>query len=402
MRVGKRILALTATFGALMLTVQTGSTAQQNEVVAHDVSVNETGATVTFELANGQEISLSLDNGILMLNGTEVAEYQVGSETEEAWRQTLLQAGRLSTPELLEAINEWESDEADVTRALSDVIGPLRISVMQAEATSVMAQAQAEMARTAVVINAERAALQTQEQRRQLDELVIDLSQLGEGRRGLAVQLDDVREQLEQFNNLGLQVEDARINIGDITVPRGQTIERDLIVLAGDVSIFGEVKGNVIALDGDVILHRGGSVTKDVVTVNGRVTRGGGTIGGRVQSGDLKLRLRNIHAPKSSRLVSPVSNGTSIASLIGMFIALSCIGFGFTFFAPRQLDVVADTVSDSFGKSFFAGLFATPLVPAAFVTMLIGLVLTVVGILDRKSTRLNSSHTDISRMPSSA
>ena len=27
---------------------------------------------------------------------------------------------------------------------------------------------------------------------------------------------------------------------------------------------------------------------------------------------------------------------------------------------------------------------------------------TLIGVLDRKSTRLNSSHTDISRMPSSA
>jgi len=66
---------------------------------------------------------------------------------------------------------------------------------------------------------------------------------------------------------------------------------------------------------------------------------------------------------------------------MGMLVALSCIGFGFTFFAPKQLDVVSDTVTESFGKSFFAGLFATPLVPAAFVTMIIGLAVTVVGIL---------------------
>ena len=36
------------------------------------------------------------------------------------------------------------------------------------------------------------------------------------------------------------------------------------------------------------------------------------------------------------------------------------------------------------------------------LTLVRGSGVTVRGILDRKSTRLNSSHTDISRMPSSA
>ena len=38
---------------------------------------------------------------------------------------------------------------------------------------------------------------------------------------------------------------------------------------------------------------------------------------------------------------------------------------------------------------------------ASFATVLLGIA-AMVFILDRKSTRLNSSHTDISRMPSSA
>ena len=385
MRVGKRQLALAAAYSGLTFMLAAGASAQQNEVVAHGVSVTENGATVTLELANGQEMSLSLSNGMLILNGAELTEIHIGSDVEAAWREALLQAGKLSTPELLEAIGEWESSEADIRRALSNAIGPLRASAVESSAMTELALQQAEIALEqaggAAAINAERIAFQAQQQLGQLDELVIDLSELGASERGLAFQLDDVREQLEQFNNLGLQVEDARVHIGDITVPRGRTIENDLIVLAGDVSIFGDVEGNVIALDGDVILHRGSSVAKDVVTVNGRVTRAGGTIGGRTQSGAVKLRTRNAPKPTTSRLVSPVSNGTSIASLMGMFIALSCIGFGFTFFGPKQLDVVSDTVSDSFGKSFFAGLFATPLVPAAFVTMIIGLALTVVGIL---------------------
>ena len=69
------------------------------------------------------------------------------------------------------------------------------------------------------------------------------------------------------------------------------------------------------------------------------------------------------------------------ANLVAVFIALSFMGLGFLFFAPKQLETVADTVWHSFWRSFLAGLFAQPLVLPAFGMMLVGLVLTVVGIL---------------------
>lgn len=69
------------------------------------------------------------------------------------------------------------------------------------------------------------------------------------------------------------------------------------------------------------------------------------------------------------------------ANLVAVFIALSFMGLGFLFFAPKQLETVADTVWHSFWRSFLAGLFAQPLVLPAFGMMLVGLVLTIVGIL---------------------
>ena len=46
--------------------------------------------------------------------------------------------------------------------------------------------------------------------------------------------------------------------------------------------------------------------------------------------------------------------------------------------------------------------FELTICTAPYDTQAIGVVATNPGVLDRKSTRLNSSHTDISRMPSSA
>lgn len=73
-----------------------------------------------------------------------------------------------------------------------------------------------------------------------------------------------------------------------------------------------------------------------------------------------------------------VSNAMSLAAT---FIAIAFLGLGMLFFAPRQLETVADTVWNSFGRSFLAGLFAQPLILPAFGMMVVGLALTVIGIV---------------------
>lgn len=80
--------------------------------------------------------------------------------------------------------------------------------------------------------------------------------------------------------------------------------------------------------------------------------------------------------------VSAVSTvGGGLLALLGALVGLAGIAFGISFFAERQLDVIADTVSTSFGRSFFVGLFAQPLIVPAFAMMVVGLALTVVGII---------------------
>lgn len=86
--------------------------------------------------------------------------------------------------------------------------------------------------------------------------------------------------------------------------------------------------------------------------------------------------------PSRSHAVSPLAGvATGAAGLGGAFLALIAIAFGVSSFAGRQIDVMADTVSTSLGRSFFVGLFAQPLILPAFVATIVGLAMTVVGIL---------------------
>ncbi len=101
--------------------------------------------------------------------------------------------------------------------------------------------------------------------------------------------------------------------------------------------------------------------------------------------------VRVVTAPRVAP-VNPVHVGIGGASLVGgiasgllsllaTFVGLAFMGLGFIFFAPRQLETVADTAWHSFWRSFLAGLFAQPLIVPAFGVMIVGLALTVVGVV---------------------
>jgi hypothetical protein len=81
----------------------------------------------------------------------------------------------------------------------------------------------------------------------------------------------------------------------------------------------------------------------------------------------------------SASFVGGLVGGAS--KLLAVFVSLACMGLGFLVFAPRQLETVADTVWHSFWRSFLAGLFAQPLLVPAFGMLIVGLALTVVGIV---------------------
>jgi hypothetical protein len=94
-----------------------------------------------------------------------------------------------------------------------------------------------------------------------------------------------------------------------------------------------------------------------------------------------KVRVQVNPTPRAS-FVEPVTGFFAGAlGLGGAFIALCAIAFGASFFAGRQIDVMADTVSTSFGRSFLVGLLAQPLILPVLGAVIAGLTLTVVGIL---------------------
>jgi len=70
-----------------------------------------------------------------------------------------------------------------------------------------------------------------------------------------------------------------------------------------------------------------------------------------------------------------------VKNVVALFVALAMIGFGAVFFARRYLEVVADTASQSFGRSLVVGLLGQLLLLPTLAMLIVGLIFTIVGIL---------------------
>lgn len=182
-----------------------------------------------------------------------------------------------------------------------------------------------------------------------------------------------LRELLERRGELRLTIPNGRAWMGDFGLGTGDTLRGHLLVLRGTAQIFGRLEGNVVALDGDIVVHRGGSVTGDALAISGKVRDADQAIEGEVRA------LSQVAEP-TARL-GPVSTLRRVAGLAGVFLITGLIGFGLVTFARPSLETVSDTVRHSLGRAFLVGLLAQVLVIPTFGMLVVGLALTVVGVL---------------------
>lgn len=173
---------------------------------------------------------------------------------------------------------------------------------------------------------------------------------------------------------LRLTVPGGNARLGDFSVGSSETFTGHLLVLHGNADLFGRVTGNVVVLDGDMILHAGAEVAGDALAIGGQVRDRGGVVRG-------EQRVLGA-APQPAAQVGAVRAAlTSLAGLTGVLATLGLLGFGMVLFARPNLDIISDTVTHSLFRSFLTGLLAQVLVIPTFGMLITGLVLSVVGIL---------------------
>lgn len=202
----------------------------------------------------------------------------------------------------------------------------------------------------------------------------IDLSDLS---RPVALE-----ERLEQIagmpqNEMRVTVTGGGARLGAFSIGSDQTMSGDLLVVHGDAQVFGRLIGNLVTYGGDIVVHPGGMISGDVLAVHG-IVRDQGEIGGEARTLSAAVAQAGPATPPLSATALALRR---VAGVIGIFLALAALGYGLIAFGRHNLQVVSDTVSHSFGRAFVTGLIGQILILPTFGMLVVGLVLSVAGIL---------------------
>lgn len=325
-------------------------------VTRHSVSFTATGSGVNFTTEDGGLLSLALEGGWLRRDGKPVARYPEGGALESAWRELMLALSRASTPNALDLIREWRPDglsskETTLVDLLRDVTAPLSAPPSVTPPHDLPAA--------------------------EAGGLVIDLRDLSTPARLVPALRASATLKGER---LRVTVPGGRARAGDFSIGSGERITGPLLVVRGDAQVYGTVVGNVATVEGDIVLHPGGTILGDALAVAGTVRVAGGTVEGQIRTVDRPPSLQRL-APEPEPLTLAQRLARNAAGVLGIFLGLAAVGFGLVTFVRPPLEIVSDTVVHSFGRALTVGLLGQVLVLPTFGMLVVGLVLSVAGIL---------------------
>jgi len=166
--------------------------------------------------------------------------------------------------------------------------------------------------------------------------------------------------------------------VGGVTINAGTSMPGTVATANGPLEINGHVNGDVIALHGDVIVHAGGVVTGDAVSIGGHVKLDGGNVYGEMRS------LSGLPAAGAGAARAPPAPITTMGAMklvVAWFAVLAIIGIGVMMFAEHNLDGVVTVLERHLARAFWVGLLAELGLVPLLLLLIVALAITVIGIL---------------------
>jgi hypothetical protein len=186
---------------------------------------------------------------------------------------------------------------------------------------------------------------------------------------------------LQPKDQLRLTIPGGTARLGNYSIGSEESLDGHLLVVDGNADVYGTHRGNLVTVRGNVVVHPGSVVAGDILTLGGEVRDLGGEIGGEVRSLRSATLLPQSERAQTETLGPVQSTLRRIAGVLGVFLTLSVLGFGLVIFGRQNLEIVSDTVSHSFGRAFITGLLGQILLLPTFGMLVVGLILSVAGIL---------------------
>jgi hypothetical protein len=212
-------------------------------------------------------------------------------------------------------------------------------------------------------------------------------------------------------------VPDRMVAGGSLRIEQGETVG-EVIVMGGDVDVWGTVTGDLLMMGGHVVLHRGAHVKGDVPALGGSLTlesgasvdgdvdvfgaalsrEDGARIGGEVHEGMHRhARHHRKHVaparaaaakapapPKSPEKATPQKLARSAADAINGAALLFVFGAVLLALAPDRMDKLRLQIAAHPMRSFalgVVGLLGGVVLAAAVCLTVIGIPFVIVGIL---------------------
>ncbi len=326
----------------------------------HSISLAFDAAALVFEGDARPALTIATERGHVLIAGDTVGHYRPGGPFDASWHELVHDLSRRSTAEAVDMLRHWApeglpEEERDAAARVRQSARRLRPAAPGAATPQAVPPAGP-------------------------TDPVLDLSRLHDV---TLVEPMLLRVAGLTGPDLRLTVTGGQARLGDFSIGSGESMTGHLLVVRGTADVYGRLGGNLVTVDGDVVVHPGAVVTGDVLAYRGHVHDLGGEIGGEIRT--FAPQVGPDQAPPPVHDVAPAASLPTglrhAAGLLGVFLTLAALGFGLVMFGRPNLEVVSDTVSHSFGRAFVVGLLGEMLLLPTFGMLVVGLVLSVVGIL---------------------
>jgi hypothetical protein len=158
----------------------------------------------------------------------------------------------------------------------------------------------------------------------------------------------------------------TRYQQGDLVIPAGTTTSGSVIVVRGNLDVYGNVDGAATAILGDVIVHEGGRVRGGAVALLGHVRNEGGSILGVI---------KDVGATHNRSTVSfggrPRTTLGSLVAAVLWLVVLLLVGTFVLYFLGDYFKRAVEVVTGILG-----GFASMP----ALVFLVVAMAITIIGV----------------------
>jgi hypothetical protein len=167
----------------------------------------------------------------------------------------------------------------------------------------------------------------------------------------------------------------TRFQQGDLVIPAGTTTSGSVLVIRGNLDVYGNIDGAATAILGDVIVHDGGRVRGGAVALMGHVRNEGGSILGVIKDVGTTHNRSTVSFGGRPR--------TTLGSLVAAFlwlVVLLLVGTFVLFYLGDYFKRAVEVVTNETGRSLLTGVLGGLASIPALITLVLAMAITIIGI----------------------